>query len=71
LNVVEGDGDEQVVDIISAEMGVAVGGDDFENAVVQLENRNIEGAAAEIVNDDDAVFLFIEAVGERGSRRER
>ena len=47
-------------------MGVAVGGDDFEDAVVQLEDRNVEGAAAEVVNRDDAVLLLVEAVGERG-----
>ncbi len=46
-------------------MRVAVGGDDFENSVVQLENGDVEGAAAEIVDGDDAVLFFVEAVGER------
>ena len=64
-NVVERDRDQQIVDVVSAEMRVAVGGNHFENSVVQLENRNIECAAAEIVYDDDAVLLFIEAVSER------
>src|SRR5580700_6978790 len=64
-NVVERDGDQQIVDVIAAEMGVAIGSDDFENAVVQLENGNVESAAAEIVDGDDSVLLFVEAVGER------
>ena len=56
-NVVERNRDQQVVDVVAAEMRVAVGGDDFEDAVVQLENRDVEGAAAEIVDRDDAVLL--------------
>jgi hypothetical protein len=38
LNVVEGDGDEQVVDIVSAEVGVAVGGDHLEDSVMQFQD---------------------------------
>ncbi len=51
-------GDQQIVDVVTAEMGIAVGGDDLENAVVQLENRNVERAAAQIVNHDDAVLFL-------------
>ena len=47
-------------------MGVAAGGDDFEDAVVELEDGDVEGAAAEVVDGDDAVLLFVEAVGEGG-----
>ena len=47
-------------------MGVAAGGDDLEDAFVQLEDGDVEGAAAEVVDGDDAVFCFVEAVGERG-----
>ena len=68
-NVVDCDGDQQIVDVVSAEVRVAVGGDYFENSVVQLENRNVERAAAQIVDCDDAVFLFVQAVGQRGSGR--
>jgi len=41
-------------------MCVAVGGDDLENAVVQFENRDVEGAPAQVVNDDDAVLILVE-----------
>ena len=46
-------------------MSVAVGGDDLENSVMQLENRNIKSSAAQVVDGDNAVLLFIEAIGER------
>ena len=65
-DVVEGDGDEEVVDVVAAEVGVAAGGDDFEDAVVELEDGDVEGAAAEVVDGDDAVLLLVEAVGEGG-----
>ena len=65
-NVVEGNGDEEVVDVVAAEVGVAVGGDDLEDALVQLEDGDVEGAAAEVVDGDDSVVLAVEAVGERG-----
>jgi hypothetical protein len=72
-NVVERDGEQEVVDVVAAEVGVAAGGDDLEDAVVELEDGDIEGAAAEVVDGDDAVdavgalgSLLVEAVGEGG-----
>ena len=68
-NVVERDRDEQVIDVVAAEVGVAVRGDNFENAVVQFEDRNVECAAAQVINGDDPVLLLVEPVRERrGSR---
>ena len=68
-NVVERDRDQQVVNVVAAEMRVAVGGDDLEDSVVQLQDRNVEGAAAEIVDRNDSVLLLVEAVGERRGGR--
>ena len=68
-NVIERNGDQQIVNIVAAQMRVAIGGDHFEDAVVQLEDRNIEGAAAQVVDCDDAVLLFVETIGERRRRR--
>ena len=65
-DVVEGDGGEEEVDVVSTEMSIPAGGDDFEDAVVELEDGDVEGAAAEVVDGDDAVFLLVEAVGEGG-----
>ena len=64
-SVIEGDGDQQVVDVIAAEMRVAIGGDHFEYSIVQLKDGDVEGAAAEIVDGNDAVLLFVETVGQR------
>ena len=44
-------------------MGVAAGGNDLEDAFVELEDGNVEGAAAEIVDGDEAVALLVEPVG--------
>ena len=65
-DVVERDGDEEVVDVVAAEVGVAVGGDDLEDALVELEDGDVEGAAAEVVDGDEAVLVLVEAVGEGG-----
>ena len=69
LDLIERDGEQQVVDIVAAQMRVAVGAMHFEDAFVQLEDRDIEGAAAQIVDRDDAFFLAIESVGQRRGRR--
>ena len=54
LDVFESDVQQAVIDVVAAKVRVAVGSKDFEDAVVQLENGNIERPAAEIVNRDDA-----------------
>ncbi len=46
-------------------MRVAIGGQHFENAVVQLENGDVERAAAQIVDRDDAVLALVQPVSER------
>ena len=65
LDVVQRDGDQQVVDVVATEVGVAVGGDHLEDALVQLENRDVERAAAQIVNRNRFRVLLVETVGER------
>ena len=65
LNIVEGNGDEQVVDVVAAEVGVAVGGHHLEDPLMQLEDGDIESTAAKVVDRDDSVVLAVEAVGER------
>lgn len=52
-------------------MCIAVGGLDFKNAIAQLENGNIESAAAKVVYRDGLLFLLIlvEAVSKAGCRR--
>ena len=61
--------DDQVVDVIAAQVGVAVGRLYLDHAVADFENRNIEGAAAEVVDRDGLVLLAVEPVGQRGRGR--
>ena len=47
--------DDALVDVVAAEVGVAVGGFHFRDAVAHFEDRDIERAAAEIVDGDGLV----------------
>ena len=61
--------DDAFVEILAAEKGIAVGRLDLEHAIADLENGNVERAAAEIVDDDLAGSLFLQPIGERGRGR--
>src|SRR5258708_9647852 len=64
---------EKIVDVIAAEVRVTVGGKNLENVAFgggdELEDGNVEGAAAEIVDGDFAALLFLQAVRVRGCSR--
>ena len=68
VNLVERNREQQIVDVVAAQMRVAVGRLHFEDAVAQLEDRNIERAAAEVVDGDGAFLGAVESVGKRGRR---
>ena len=54
-----------LVDVVAAKVGVAVGRDDLDDPLADLEHRDVEGAAAEVVDRDELVLLLVEPVGER------
>ena len=56
--------DEDLVEIVAAEVRVAVGADDLEHAVGDFEDGDVERAAAEIEHDDLFVLFAIQAVGQ-------
>ena len=56
---------EPQIEILAAQERIAVGRLHLEHAVADLEDRDIERAAAEIVDGDDSGLLALEAVGER------
>ena len=56
---------EALVEVVAAEMGVAVGRHDLENAVPDLEDGNVERPAAEVVHGDFLVAFLVQPVGER------
>ena len=61
--------DDAVVEIVAAEVRVAVGRLHLDHALADFEHRDVEGAAAEVVDRDRLVLLLVEAVGQRRRRR--
>ena len=58
--------DDAAVEVLAAEERVARGREHLEHAVADLEDRDVEGAAAEVVDGDLLVACAcVEAVGER------
>ena len=61
--------DDPLVEVVATEVGVAVGRLDLEDAVAQLQDRDVERAAAQVVDGDLLVLLLVEAVGQRRGGR--
>ena len=58
-----------MVEVVAAERGITAGRQHFKHAATQAQNRDIEGAAAEVVNRDNAFFAGVQTVGDRRRRR--
>ena len=56
---------DHFVEIITTEVGVTGGGQNFENAIANLQNGDIKCAATKIENQNSFVALFIKAIGQR------
>ena len=61
--------DDALVEVVAAEVRVAVRGLHFEDAFAELEDRDVERATAEVVDRDDLVLLLVQSVRERRGRR--
>jgi hypothetical protein len=57
--------DESQVEILAAQMGVAVGGLDFKHPVADLHDGNVEGAAAQIEHGDLLFLFLVQTIGQR------
>ena len=57
--------DDPLIEVVAAEVRVAVGRLDLDHAFADFEDRDVERAAAEVVDRDGLVLLLVEAVGER------
>ena len=57
---------DAAVVIVTAQVGVPVGGLDLEHAVAHVEHRDVERATAEVEDQDGLVRLLLQAVGQRG-----
>ena len=60
---------QQQVDVVAAQVRVAAGRQHLEDAVFDAKNRDVERAAAEVVDGDEPGVALVEAVGERRRRR--
>ena len=69
LELISQEIDDVVVEVLAAKEGVAVGRFDLEHAVADLQDRNVESAAAEVVDGDGAGGFLFQAVGQGGRRR--
>ena len=61
--------DNRAVDIVAAQMRIAVGREHLEDSFLDAENRDVESAAAEIEHCHIAGRHLVEAVGEGGCGR--
>ena len=69
LNSCDDPVDDALVDVVAAQVGVAVGGLHFHHAVAHFEDGDVERAAAEVVDGDGFVLLLVEPVGQRRGGR--
>ena len=60
---------QQVVEIVAAELCVAVAGEHLDDAFLRLHERDIERAAAEVIDEDAVQMAVLRIVGERGGGR--
>ena len=66
VNFIQRYGQQQVVDVVAAQVRVAVCGLHLEDAVAQFEDRNVERAAAQVINGNGAHFRAVQSVGQSG-----
>ena len=60
---------DQPVDVVTTEVGVARGRDHLDHVTRQIQDRDIEGATAEVVHSDALTRAGAIAVGQRGCGR--
>ncbi len=61
--------DQPLVDVVAAQVGVAVGRLHLDDVFADLQDRDVEGAAAEVIDGDQLVLLLVHAVGQGRGRR--
>ena len=62
-------GDDELVEVLPPEIGVAVSREHLVDAVAHAQDRHVEGAAAEVEHRDGLTLLLLDPVREgRGGR---
>ena len=54
--------DDRLVEVVAAQVGIAVGGFHFKDAVADFEDGDIEGTAAQVVNCDRFILALVHTV---------
>ena len=60
---------DSLVEVVAAQMGVAGSGQNLDDAVADVQDGHIEGAAAKVVNHDLLLGFLVEAVSQSGCGR--
>src|SRR5205814_9948046 len=68
LELAKDEPDQCLIDIIPAQVRVAAGRENLEDAFAQFQDRDVKRAAAEIVHGDDALLALVQPIGERRRR---
>ena len=61
--------EKQLVEVVAAELGVAMAGQHFDDALLRLHDRHVESAAAQVVDEQAAHLAVRRIVGQRRGRR--
>ena len=61
--------DDALVKVVAAEVGIACGGQHFQNALADVEDGNVERAAAKVINHDLLLGFLVYAVCQRRCSR--
>ena len=61
--------EQQLVEVVAAELGIAVAGQDLDDAVLDLGQRDVEGAAAQVVDQQPLHLGGVRVVGQDGGGR--
>ena len=64
----ENPAENAMVEIVAPEGGVAAGRQDFEHAAREPEDRQVKGAAAEVIDGIDAFGFVVQTIGDGGCR---
>ena len=60
--------DDALIEVVAAQVRVAIGSFHFNDALAHFQHGNIERSAAEVVDGDHLVLCLVEAIGQRGRR---
>ena len=61
--------DDRLIEVVATEVGVTIGGLDLEDALRQIQHRDVVGAAAQVIDRDLFVALVVQTVRQRRGGR--